>query len=180
MASKYLQNFPVPHGFQEVLADFTQEVLREQPANIIEFAAIYFEGLEKGKKNDGSSRNIAGVSGRYLFSDLEMQRKWRRKQQTLQPISRRRVGEMMWLALLIIQIKWRKRGRIRSMIGLVDLENFADLEDDGGFEDEMGLVVQNFEHDGGGPGFDQSQLRVWIFSDDVPVLETEEVDDFWM
>ena len=67
----------------------------------------------------------------------------------------------------------KMRGRIRSMIGLVDLENFTDLEDDGGFEDEMGLVVQHFEHDGGGPGFDQSQLRVWIFSDDVPVLETE-------
>ena len=42
MASKYLQKFPVPHGFQEILADFTREVLREQPQNIIEYAAVYF------------------------------------------------------------------------------------------------------------------------------------------
>lgn len=42
MASKYLQKFPVPQGFQELLADFTREVLREQPANIVEFGAHYF------------------------------------------------------------------------------------------------------------------------------------------
>lgn len=42
MASKYLQKFPVPEGFQEILADLTREVLREQPANIIEYAANYF------------------------------------------------------------------------------------------------------------------------------------------
>jgi len=42
MASKYLQKFPVPAGFQEVLADLTREVLREQPVNIVEFAAVYF------------------------------------------------------------------------------------------------------------------------------------------
>jgi hypothetical protein len=45
MASKYLQKFPVPQGFQEILADFTKEVLREQPPNILEFAAHYFENL---------------------------------------------------------------------------------------------------------------------------------------
>lgn len=50
MASKYLQKFPVPVGFQETLADFTKEVLRDQPENIIEYAALYFESLEKGKK----------------------------------------------------------------------------------------------------------------------------------
>jgi hypothetical protein len=52
MASKYLQKFPVPEGFQEVLADFTREVLRAQPKNVVEFAAQYFEGLEKGRKMD--------------------------------------------------------------------------------------------------------------------------------
>lgn len=50
MASKYLQKYPIPAGFQEVLADFTREVLRDQPENIIEYAAKYFEGLESGKK----------------------------------------------------------------------------------------------------------------------------------
>ena len=64
MASKYLQQFPVPHGFQEVLADLTREILREQPNNIIEFAALYFEGLEKGEK--GAARKGEGVSARYF------------------------------------------------------------------------------------------------------------------
>lgn len=51
MASKYLQKFPVPHGFQELLADLTREVLRDQPDNIVEYAALYFEGLERGTKS---------------------------------------------------------------------------------------------------------------------------------
>lgn len=48
MASKYLQKYPVPAGFQQILADFTREVLRDQPPNIIEYASKYFEMLEKG------------------------------------------------------------------------------------------------------------------------------------
>jgi|688.fasta_scaffold228132_1 hypothetical protein len=75
MASKYLQKFPVPQGFQDILADFTKEVLRVQPPNIVEFAAHYFEGLEKGRKNDfGSTRKIDGVSSKYnliKFRDAE-------------------------------------------------------------------------------------------------------------
>jgi hypothetical protein len=35
MASKYLQKFPIPAGFQEILSDFTKEILRDQPNNII-------------------------------------------------------------------------------------------------------------------------------------------------
>jgi hypothetical protein len=50
MASKYLQKYPVPTDFHEILHDFTREVLRDQPPNIIEYAAKYFEMLEKGKK----------------------------------------------------------------------------------------------------------------------------------
>jgi hypothetical protein len=67
MASKYLQKFPVPDGFQELLADFTREVLRAQPKNILEFAAHYFEGLEKGKKVDLGNRKNDSVSSKYLF-----------------------------------------------------------------------------------------------------------------
>jgi len=48
MASKYLQKFPVPEGFQEILADLTRSILRDQPPNIIEYSASYFEKLEKG------------------------------------------------------------------------------------------------------------------------------------
>lgn len=56
MASKYLQKYPVPAGFQEILHDFTREVLRDQPPNIIEYAAKYFEMLEKGKKFEYESK----------------------------------------------------------------------------------------------------------------------------
>jgi hypothetical protein len=73
MASKYLQKFPVPHGFQEILADLTREILREQPVNIVEFAALYFEGLEK-RKGESSSHRIDGVSARYIFIDSGMRR----------------------------------------------------------------------------------------------------------
>lgn len=67
MASKYLQKFPVPQGFQEILADFTKEVLREQPPNILEFAANYFENLEKGRKTEfGSTRKLDGISSKYF------------------------------------------------------------------------------------------------------------------
>lgn len=47
MANKYLQLFPVPEGFPEILADFAREVLRDQPEDIIEYAALYFETLEQ-------------------------------------------------------------------------------------------------------------------------------------
>ncbi len=48
MASKYLQKFPVPPGFQQILSDFTKEVLRDQPQSIAEYAAKYFEMMKKG------------------------------------------------------------------------------------------------------------------------------------
>jgi hypothetical protein len=76
MASKYLQKFPVPQGFQEVLADFTKEVLRQKPADIVEFGAAYFDALEKGKKLDfGSVRKNDGVSAKYFLINPETQKK---------------------------------------------------------------------------------------------------------
>ena len=43
MASKYLQKFPVPEDFPDLLHDFAREVLRDQPANIYEYGALYFK-----------------------------------------------------------------------------------------------------------------------------------------
>lgn len=57
MASKYLQKYPVPAGFEQVLHDFAREVLRDQPDNIIEYAASYFEMLEQGKKFEYESKS---------------------------------------------------------------------------------------------------------------------------
>jgi len=47
MASKYLQKFPVPNGFAEILHDFSKEILRDQPDNIIEYGYQYFKALEE-------------------------------------------------------------------------------------------------------------------------------------
>ena len=57
MASKYLQKYPIPSGFQSVLSDFTREVLRDQPANIVEYGAKYFSMLEQGKKLEFDSQS---------------------------------------------------------------------------------------------------------------------------
>ena len=45
MASKYLQKYPVPEDFPDLLHDFAREVLRDQPENIYEYGAQYFKSL---------------------------------------------------------------------------------------------------------------------------------------
>ncbi|EAS06137.1 regulatory subunit of type II PKA R-subunit family protein (macronuclear) [Tetrahymena thermophila SB210] len=50
MASKYLQKYQVPEGFYDILHEFTREVLRAQPEDIIEYAANYFEHKAQGKE----------------------------------------------------------------------------------------------------------------------------------
>ena len=47
MASKYLQKYPIPSDFPELLHDFAREVLRDQPENIYEYGAFYFKALEE-------------------------------------------------------------------------------------------------------------------------------------
>ena len=43
MASKYLQKYSIPSEFVHILQDLTREVLRDQPEDIIAYAAEYFE-----------------------------------------------------------------------------------------------------------------------------------------
>ena len=45
MASKYLQKYPVPEDFPDLLHDFAREVLRDQPDNIYEYGALYFKSM---------------------------------------------------------------------------------------------------------------------------------------
>lgn len=47
MASKYLQQYETPEGFEELLHDFIKEVLRNQPEDLIEFAALYFKCVQE-------------------------------------------------------------------------------------------------------------------------------------
>ena len=45
MASKYLQKYPIPEDFPDLLHDFTREVLRDQPDNIYQYGAEYFKAM---------------------------------------------------------------------------------------------------------------------------------------
>ena len=47
MASKYIQKFPIPGQFPDILHDFVREVLRDQPENIFEYGAAYFTALDE-------------------------------------------------------------------------------------------------------------------------------------
>ncbi len=49
MTSKYSKRFTVPENFNEILQKLTREVLRDQPDDIIEYAALYFEALRDNK-----------------------------------------------------------------------------------------------------------------------------------
>lgn len=48
MASKYIQKFPIPENFPEILHDLSKEILRNQPEDIIEFCAMYFKCAQEG------------------------------------------------------------------------------------------------------------------------------------
>jgi len=50
MASKYIQKYPIPGEFPELLHDFAKEVLRDQPENIYEYGAAYFKAVEEVSK----------------------------------------------------------------------------------------------------------------------------------
>ena len=47
MASKYIQKFPIPGQFPDILHDFVREVLRDQPESILDYGAAYFTALDE-------------------------------------------------------------------------------------------------------------------------------------
>lgn len=55
MASGYLHTYPVPQGFYEILAELTKDILRDQPANIVEYAALFFEKRDKSTQDSNTS-----------------------------------------------------------------------------------------------------------------------------
>ena len=59
MASKYLQKYPVPEDFPDVLHDFAREVLRDQPDNIYEYGAQYFKHLYLGEPFEYQKKGAA-------------------------------------------------------------------------------------------------------------------------
>ena len=58
MASKYIQKFPIPGQFPDILHDFAREVLRDQPENIYEYGAAYFTALDE--VSFSSDRSLIG------------------------------------------------------------------------------------------------------------------------
>lgn len=56
MASKYIQKFPIPEGFPEILHDLAKEILRNQPEDILEFSALYFKCMQDGTVLDYPKR----------------------------------------------------------------------------------------------------------------------------
>ena len=47
MASKYRKKFDLPENFYYILENYSREVLRDQPLDIIEFSYLYFKALEE-------------------------------------------------------------------------------------------------------------------------------------
>ncbi len=48
MSSKYIKKHTIPEGFPEILTEFTKEILRNQPLDLIDFGCEYFKCLEEG------------------------------------------------------------------------------------------------------------------------------------
>ena len=47
MASKYRKKFNMPENFSGLLEDYTREVLRDQPQDIVEFSYLFFKAMEE-------------------------------------------------------------------------------------------------------------------------------------
>jgi len=60
MSSKFAKQYQIPPEFPDILKDFAREVLRNQPANINEFAAKYFDCLAQGLPAEGPGEAAGG------------------------------------------------------------------------------------------------------------------------
>jgi len=60
MSSKFAKQYQIPPEFPDILKDFGREVLRNQPANINEFAAKYFDCLAQGLPAEGPGEAAGG------------------------------------------------------------------------------------------------------------------------
>ena len=56
MSSKYIKKHPIPDGFEELLTEFTKEILRNQPLDIIDFSCEYFRCLQESLLLDYEKR----------------------------------------------------------------------------------------------------------------------------
>mmetsp|Transcript_129324 Transcript_129324/g.374493 ORF Transcript_129324/g.374493 Transcript_129324/m.374493 type:complete len:423 (-) Transcript_129324:186-1454(-) len=71
MASKFAKQFQIPPEFPDILKDFTREVLRNQPEDIVEFAAKYFDCLANGLPADATRGQDGQDAGGMDMEDIE-------------------------------------------------------------------------------------------------------------
>ena len=65
MSSKYSNKYPIPEKFPEILHDFSREVLRYMPKDILDFSIQYFYSLETNSPlnyTEGGSNKIPKIS----------------------------------------------------------------------------------------------------------------------
>ena len=58
MSSKYIKKYAIPVGFQDLLSEFTKEILRNQPKDIIDFGVEYFKCLQQGLILDYAHKGV--------------------------------------------------------------------------------------------------------------------------
>ena len=61
MTSKFSNKFPIPEKFPEILHDYTREVVRYMPKDILDFSIQYFYSLEQNvplKYIEGGSKDL--------------------------------------------------------------------------------------------------------------------------
>jgi Ca2+-binding EF-hand superfamily protein len=73
MSSKFAKSFQIPPEYPDILKDFTREVLRNQPANINEFAAKYFDCLASGLPADMAERGKEAAAKQDEAPDMSLE-----------------------------------------------------------------------------------------------------------
>jgi Ca2+-binding EF-hand superfamily protein len=75
MSSKFAKSYQIPPEFPDILKDFTREVLRNQPGDINEFAAKYFDCLASGLPADMAERGgaQADAAGKDEAPDMSLE-----------------------------------------------------------------------------------------------------------
>ena len=146
MASKYLQKYPVPEDFPDLLHDFTREVLRDQPEDIYDYGAQYFAAMYKVSRIIQTHKaNVLTFFCRALHSNiiakvktfhhpridnqiLQTIKKWHQ----LKLLSRSRMlqlestSNMVFHKLIMRQVrKLKNRGRVRSTLMLKNMSKIS-------------------------------------------------------
>ena len=85
MSSKFSNKYPIPEKFPEILHDFSREVLRYMPKDILDFAIQYFYSLETSSALnyiEGASKTIPRAKEPLSFERKEQLKENRKEMST--------------------------------------------------------------------------------------------------